>query len=182
MNLIHHSEWKSPTDAVYSCTRYNPSRSLWGTRIAWFTFELETSALMLAHGGIHIRHRGIPVLCNKIIYTVSGRQTVQITHDSYPIYGNARIILHEAPTLAQLPTHGSVGTDSVLRLHGQNINGVLDNYANPVPMAQTMLTAGAKRVELWAGAGSDAADGSDTLAEIFDVNGILAQFNVMVFA
>lgn len=186
MNLIHHAEWKSPTDAVYTCARYDPSRSLWGTRIAWHCFELSEPALLFASGGVHIRHRGIPVLCNKIIYGVNGNnpfsQTVQLTHDSYPIYGNARIIIHEAATVQQLPESGGVGGNNILRLHGVNVDGVTDHYAALVPVAQVMLSAGAKRVELWAGAGSDAADGSDSLAEIFDAGGILAQFNVLVFA
>ena len=167
MNLIYHSEWKSPTDAVYTVARYDYARSLWGTRIAWASFVISEPALLLANGGVHIRHRGI---------------ALPAPHGTeYAMYGGARIILHSAPVVDELPLPGNVGANNILRYHGTNIVGVTDHYASPVVIAQKMLEPGAYRVEMWAGAGTDAQD-VDGLAEIFDVNGVLAQFNVMVFA
>lgn len=167
--IAFHAERRASFSGVIPLARYEPERSLWGTRIWAVEFTLDPGEYLLQTGGrTLITHLALPL---------------PGTNDtSYAIYGNCRVVLWGASTADQLPPDGTIPPESlVIALDGENIRDHIAHYANVNAAAQKQISGGvAYRVEVWCASGTDAWD-VDGLGGLKDYNcGNIHQFNVRV--
>ena len=168
--ILYRRELALPTTTI-ALSRYEATWTppLNGTVIFDHAFTINRPGLLVTSGHVHIRHKNI--------------SAPEIGTD-YGIYANARIGIHSVADVnasdGALPPGGTIPL--VLKLCGGNIaDPVRHKYASPNLAFQKFLYAGRHRVEVYCSAGTDVYN-VDGLGEIFEVDGILNQFNILVLA